>query len=174
MSPSSAVSVTILRDVVVVTLKNPPVNGFSHALRAGVVEALDKAHGVAGARAVILTGGGSCFSAGADIKEFGDSSKISASPTLGEVHLSLEQSTLPVVAAIHGTALGGGLETALACHWRVAAPTARLGLPEVHLGILPGAGGTQRLPRLVGAAKAIELMTSGAMVGAVAARGGFP
>ncbi|MEO6338924.1 MAG: 3-hydroxyacyl-CoA dehydrogenase NAD-binding domain-containing protein [Caulobacteraceae bacterium] len=144
--------------VAVVTVDNPPVNALSTALRTDMMEAFAQAAGDAAAKAVVLIAAGRTFIAGADITEFG---KPPRSPSLQDVIDGLENMPKPVVAAIHGTALGGGLETALACHYRVAVPSARLGLPEVKLGLLPGAGGTQRLPRIVGVEAALEAITSG-------------
>jgi 3-hydroxyacyl-CoA dehydrogenase len=145
---------------------NPPVNALGHAVRVGIVEALDRLNADNAVEAIVLACKGRTFFAGADITEFGRS-KIQ--PDLQQMIAALEGSPKPVVAAMHGTALGGGLETALACHFRVAAPGARMGLPEITLGIIPGAGGTQRLPRLVGPEKALELILSGKPVSAAEA-----
>jgi 3-hydroxyacyl-CoA dehydrogenase len=142
----------------VITVDNPPVNALSAAVRQGLIDCLEQGLADADARALVLVGAGRTFIAGADIREFG---KPPAPPGLNEVIALYEDSPKPVIAAIHGTALGGGLEVALGCHYRVAVPGARVGLPEVKLGLLPGAGGTQRLPRLVGGQKALELITSG-------------
>ena len=147
----------------VITVDYPPVNAVGHGVRSGLVAALDAGLADAEAEALLLVCAGRTFMAGADIREFG---KPSAPPTLPQVIARLDGSAKPVIAAIHGTALGGGLEVALACHVRVALRSARLGLPEVKLGLLPGAGGTQRLPRLVGAAKALDMILSGEPVGA--------
>jgi len=144
-------------DVAVITIDNPPVNALKHEVRAGLVEAL-KQIGDPAIRAVVIACAGRTFSAGADISEFGKPLK---SPGLQEVIMALEAAPKPVVAALHGTALGGGLELALGCHYRVAAPGTRVGLPEIKLGILPGAGGTQRLPRLMGPEKALAAILSG-------------
>src|SRR5476651_773671 len=119
-------------------------------------------------KAIVLTCAGRTFIAGADITEFG---KPPVAPSLAEVEAAIEAAPKPVVAAIHGTALGGGFETALACHYRVAVPSAKVGLPEVKLGLLPGAGGTQRLPRLVGVESALNMIVSGTTVAAEALRG---
>ncbi len=151
-------------DVAVVTIQNPPVNAASQAVRAGLVEAVQRAE--AEAKAALIIGDGRTFIAGADIREFGKPPK---DPWLPEVCNRIEACKIPVVAALHGTALGGGLEVALAAHYRVAVPSAKLGLPEVTLGILPGAGGTQRLPRLTGAEAALEMITTGRPVSAAAA-----
>lgn len=145
-------------EVAVVTMANPPVNALGHAVRKGLVEALDRVGDEATIRAVVLAGSGRGFSGGADITEFG---KPANPPSLSEVIDKVEAFDRPVVAAIHGIALGGGLELALGCHFRVAATGARLGLPEVKLGLLPGAGGTQRLPRLIGPEDALKLIASG-------------
>jgi len=144
--------------IAVVTLDNPPVNAFSHAVRAGLLETLHRAKADPTIEAVVLAGAGRCFSGGFDITEFG---KPFQPPGLIELEEACEAMGKPVVAALHGTTLGGGLEVPLACHFRVAAPDARLGLPEIKLGLIPGAGGTQRLPRLIGAEKTLRLITSG-------------
>lgn len=149
----------------VVTIDNPPVNALSQAVRAGIVLAVDEAED-AGADAIVLCCAGRTFVAGADIREFG---KPPQPPWLPEVIARIEACRRPVVAAIHGTTLGGGLELALGCHFRIAVPTARVGFPEVNLGLIPGAGGTQRLPRLVGAERALDMMISGKPVNAVEA-----
>jgi 3-hydroxyacyl-CoA dehydrogenase len=148
------------RNVAVITFSNPPVNGLSHALRTGIADALARAQADDPVRAVVLTGGGALFSGGADIREFGTPAST-AGPTLRQLIEQIETSTKPVVAAVAGTCLGGGLELAMAAHYRVAGADARLGLPEVKLGLLPGAGGTQRLPRLVGVGRAIEMIVGG-------------
>jgi len=148
-------------DIGVIRIDNPPVNALSHAVRSGLLEALDRGLADDGARALVLMADGRTFIAGADIREFG---KPTQQPQLPEVIARLEASTKPLVAVLHGTALGGGLEVALGCHYRVALPSTRVGLPEVKLGLLPGAGGTQRLPRLVGVDRALELITSGRFV----------
>jgi 3-hydroxyacyl-CoA dehydrogenase len=145
----------------VIVLNSPPVNALSAAVRDGIHAGVQMAVADADASAIVLRCDGNTFIAGADITAFG---KPPAGVPLGEVQRVLEESPKPVVAAIHGTALGGGLEIALVCHWRIAVPSARLGLPEVNIGLLPGAGGTQRLPRIVGPQVALELMTSGAQV----------
>jgi 3-hydroxyacyl-CoA dehydrogenase len=144
----------------VITFDHPPVNGLSHAVRTGLAEALGRAQADPGCEAIVLTGGGRHFSAGADIREFGTPA-ATAEPTLRRVIEAVERSAKPVVAAVRGSCLGGGLELALAAHHRVAAADASLGLPEVKLGLIPGAGGTQRLPRLVGPARALDLILSG-------------
>jgi 3-hydroxyacyl-CoA dehydrogenase len=154
-------------DVVVVTADNPPVNALKHELRAGLTEALAQACDDDAVRAVVIACAGRTFFAGADITEFG---KPPQAPSLHDVIAAIEAMPKPVVAALHGTALGGGFELALACHFRVAVPGARLGLPEVKLGLLPGAGGTQRLPRLVGPEKALQMIVTGEPIGAAEAR----
>ena len=148
--------------VAVLTVDNPPVNALAHAVRLGLRDGLRQAAADPGVTAIVLACAGRTFIAGADITEFG---KPPREPMLHEALDVIEGSPKPVVAAIHGTALGGGLEVALACHWRVGIRPARLGLPEVKLGLLPGAGGTQRLPRLVGVEKALQMIVSGEPVG---------
>ncbi|HKN97529.1 MAG TPA: 3-hydroxyacyl-CoA dehydrogenase NAD-binding domain-containing protein [Pseudonocardiaceae bacterium] len=147
--------------VAVIRIDNPPVNGLSHATREGVMGDLERALADDAVTAIVLTGRPGFFSAGADIAEFG-TPKSGAVPRLGEVIAALESAAKPVVAAIDGDALGGGLELALGAHYRVATATSRLGLPEVNLGLVPGAGGTQRLPRVVDALTAAEMVSSGA------------
>lgn len=146
-------------DIAVLTLDSPPVNALSADVRNGLYEGLRAAVADENARAVVLICAGRTFIAGADITEFGGGSKPSASLT--DVQSAMQNAGKPVIAAIHGTALGGGLEVALCAHFRVAVPSARCGLPEVHLGLLPGAGGTQRLPRIVGVETALDMVTSG-------------
>jgi 3-hydroxyacyl-CoA dehydrogenase len=150
-------------DIGVVTVLNPPVNAISHAVREGLVEALERAGEDPDLTALVLLGDGRTFMAGADIREF---ARPWAPPGLPEVVDAIEASRKPVVALIHGTALGGGLEIALGCHYRVALPDARLGFPEVRLGLIPGAQGTQRLPRLTGVAIALEMIIGGEPVSA--------
>jgi len=150
-------------DVFVVTIDNPPVNALGVDVRRGLVAAIDAAEADSGAKAVLVVGAGRNFIAGADIREFG---KTPQPPSLPEVCLAIENCSKPVVAAIHGAALGGGLEVALSAHYRLATPSAKLGLPEVALGLLPGSGGTQRAPRLIGVKPALELMLSGRHAGA--------
>jgi 3-hydroxyacyl-CoA dehydrogenase len=149
--------------IATVTVNSPPVNALSAAVRGGILEGIKSAIADPEVKAIVLTCGGRTFIAGADITEFGKPPKP---PGLHEVLTEMENSPKPIVAAIHGTALGGGLEVALACHFRVATKDARLGLPEVKLGLLPGAGGTQRLPRVAGVQKALEMVTSGTPIGA--------
>ncbi len=145
-------------DVGVITLNSPPVNALSAGVRDGLAGGMAAGLADAGAKAIVIVCEGRTFIAGADITEFGGPQR---GASLFDVQDAIEGSSKPVIAAIHGTALGGGLEVALACHYRVAVPSARCGLPEVNLGLLPGAGGTQRLPRIVGVEKALEMMTSG-------------
>ena len=153
-------SVDLRRDgeIAVVTVDNPPVNALKHEVRAGLAEALRQNHEDVAVKAVVIACAGRTFFAGADITEFG---RPPQSPGLGEVIAAIEAMPKAVVAALHGTALGGGFEVALACHFRVAVPGARVGLPEVKLGLLPGAGGTQRLPRLIGPEKALKMIVTG-------------
>jgi 3-hydroxyacyl-CoA dehydrogenase len=164
---SDPVRIEYDRDIAIITADNPPVNALSQPVRAGLQAAFEQA-GESDCRAIVLNCAGRTFFAGADISEFG---KPPADPWLPQVLETIESCDVPVVAAIHGTALGGGLETAMACHYRIAAPAARVGLPEVTLGLLPGAGGTQWAPRLMGVRAALDLMISGKPVGAGAALG---
>ena len=150
-------------DVAVVTLDNPPVNALKHEVRAGVSLALERAVADADVKAIVLVGAGRGFSAGADITEFG---KPPLSPTLHDLIAAIEVAPKPVIAALHGLLLGGGFELALACHFRVAAAGTRAGLPEIKLGLIPGAGGTQRLPRLIGTERALQAIVSGEPIAA--------
>jgi 3-hydroxyacyl-CoA dehydrogenase len=158
-------SVDLRRDgeIAVVTIDNPPVNALKHQVRAGLVEALRNAGEDGTVKGVVIACAGRTFSAGADITEFG---KPPQAPSLHEVIAVIEAMPKPIIAALQGTALGGGFELALACHYRVAVSAARMGLPEVKLGLLPGAGGTQRLPRLVGPEKALKMIVTGDPIGA--------
>jgi 3-hydroxyacyl-CoA dehydrogenase len=156
--------------VAVITLDNPPVNGLGYELRSELVAGLDRAAADPAVKAIVLIGAGKQFSGGADIREF-NSPKALAEPSLHTVIRAVEQSPKPVVAAIHGVAMGGGLELALGCHHRVAAAGAQVALPEVKLGILPGAGGTQRLPRAVGVETALNMIVSGTTVPVEALKG---
>jgi 3-hydroxyacyl-CoA dehydrogenase len=153
-------------DVLIVLSNNPPVNALSTPVRQGLVDAIAEAEADDGVRALVIACEGQTFFAGADITEFG---KPPQQPWLPMVVDTIESCSKPVVAAIHGTALGGGLEIALACHYRVALPSAKLGTPEVKLGLLPGAGGTQRLPRVAGVRRALEMCATGNPIGARAA-----
>jgi 3-hydroxyacyl-CoA dehydrogenase len=146
--------------VAILTLDNAPVNGLSHAVRLAYAEGLEKANADPAVKAVVVTGAGKAFSGGADIKEFG-SPKALAEPNLGSIIRMTEMSNKPVVAAIHTTCMGGGLELALGCHYRVVAPGAQIALPEVKLGLIPGAGGTVRLPRVLGVEAATSMIVSG-------------
>ena len=162
MAASSAVKCALKNGVAVLHITSPPVNALGAAVRAGLVAGVEHAIG-ASATGLVVAGGGSTFPAGADITEF---SKPHVPPSFAEVMAAFEDAPFPTAAAIHGTALGGGFELAMACHYRAMGERARVGLPEVHLGLLPGAGGTQRLPRLVGADAALEMMLTGAPIGA--------
>jgi 3-hydroxyacyl-CoA dehydrogenase len=157
-------------DVLVVTSNNPPVNALGHAVREGLVKAIGEANADESVKAVVIICQGQTFFAGADISEF-STGKSLAAPALPQVVDVIENCTKPVVAAIHGTAFGGGLEVALASHYRVAVPSAKLGVPEVKLGLLPGAGGTQRLPRVAGVGKALEMAATGNPISAKEAYG---
>src|SRR5580704_17378856 len=152
--------------VAVIMVDNPPVNALRHAVRAGLLDAFSRARDDASIVAIVLAAAGRTFMAGADITEF---DKPPQAPGLIEVLDLMDASKKPIVAALHGTPLGGGLEVALACNYRVAAPTTRLGLPEIKLGILPGAGGTQRLPRLIGIDQALPMILSGDPISAAEA-----
>ena len=165
-SPDSVVTMARQGAILVVTIANPPVNALGVAVRQGLAAAITAAQADHAVAAVLLVGSGKTFIAGADIREFG---KPAQPPSLPEVCRSIEDCSKPVVAAIHGAALGGGLEVAMSAHYRLALPAAKLGLPEVNLGLLPGAGGTQRAPRLMGAKAAAELMLSGKHLSAQAA-----
>ena len=160
------VSLSVEDGIALVTIRNPPVNVISAAVRAGLNDALTKLDSLPEIRAVVLTAEGSTFCSGADIGEFAGPPKEAE---YRDLFRRLEQFPLPIVAALHGTVLGGGLEMALACHYRIAAAGTRLGLPELTLGIIPGAGGTQRMPRLIGVEKTLELLFSGRPVDAAQA-----
>jgi len=147
-------------DVAVITMNNPPVNGLGLATRQAIAAGLDQANADPAVKAIVITGAGKAFSGGADIKEFG-SPKAVQEPNLLSVILAVENSAKPVVAAIHSVAMGGGLELSLGCHYRIAAPGANIALPEVKLGLIPGAGGTQRLPRVLGVETALNMIVSG-------------
>jgi 3-hydroxyacyl-CoA dehydrogenase len=146
--------------VAVITLINPPVNGLGHATRLSITDNLVKANADSAVKSIVITGAGSAFSGGADIKEFG-SSKAMAEPNLLSVIQAVENSPKPVVAAIHTVCMGGGLELALGCHYRISAPGCSVALPEVKLGLIPGAGGTQRLPRVLGVEVALNMIVKG-------------
>ncbi|MES2940089.1 MAG: 3-hydroxyacyl-CoA dehydrogenase NAD-binding domain-containing protein, partial [Pseudomonadota bacterium] len=147
-------------DVAVITLNNPPINGLGLATRVAITRHLEQANADAAVKAVVLTGAGRAFSGGADITEFG-TPRATQEPNLLSVILAVENSAKPVVAALHSIAMGGGLELPLGCHYRIAAPGCKVGLPEVKLGLIPGAGGTQRLPRALGVENALNLIVSG-------------
>jgi 3-hydroxyacyl-CoA dehydrogenase len=167
---SDLVNYTRRGPVAVITINNPPVNALSPGVPEGIAKGIETAAADAEVKAIVVIGGGRTFIAGADIKEFG---KVTSGEkprfSLNSVLETIENSTKPVVMAIHGTAFGGGLEVAMAGHYRVAAPSAQVGQPEVKLGIIPGAGGTQRLPRLAGVAKAVEMCALGEPIDAKAA-----
>ncbi len=165
-SASSVVTTALHGDVLVVTIDNPPVNALGAAVRQGLLAAMQQAQADAAVAAVLLVGAGKAFIAGADIREFG---KPPVPPALPEVCRAIEGSDKPVVAVLHGAALGGGLEVAMSAHYRLALPAATLGLPEVNLGLLPGSGGTQRAPRLMGVQAATAMMLSGQHLKAQAA-----
>ncbi|WKL14343.1 3-hydroxyacyl-CoA dehydrogenase NAD-binding domain-containing protein [Comamonas testosteroni] len=168
MTAQASTSVVELRqdgDVLLVSVNNPPVNALGAAVRQGLMAAMEQADASAAVKAVVIVGEGKAFIAGADIREFG---KPPVLPFLPDVCNRIEACSKPVVAVIHGAALGGGLEIAMSAHYRLALPGAKLGLPEVLLGLVPGAGGTQRAPRLMGVKAATELMLSGQQIGAKA------
>jgi len=147
-------------NVAVITLNNPPVNGLGLETRSAAVAALRRAESDDAVKAVVITGAGKVFSGGADIREF-NSPKALTEPTLHTLIATAENLAKPVVAAIHGVCMGGGLELSLGCHYRVALPGAQIGLPEVKIGLVPGAGGTQRLPRVVGLEQGLNMIVSG-------------
>jgi 3-hydroxyacyl-CoA dehydrogenase len=157
MAPVSSETVD---GVAVLTIDNPPVNALSLAVRTALRESLTRADADPGVKAIVILCAGRTFVAGADISEFGTPRGVQE-PRIRQVIAAIESATKPVIAAIHGTALGGGLELAMGCHWRIARRDAKIGLPEVNIGLIPGAGGTQRLPRLVGPKVALEINTSG-------------
>ena len=163
---SNPVSYSVNGPVAVLRINNPPVNALSQAVRQGLSDGMAQAEGDTKVKAVVIVGEGRAFIAGADITEFG---KPPMEPFLPDLCTRIEGSSLLVIASMHGVSLGGGLEIALSAHYRIAQPSARVGLPEVHLGLLPGAGGTQRLPRLTGVEKAIDIMTSGRQIKAAEA-----
>ncbi|MBT5552881.1 MAG: 3-hydroxyacyl-CoA dehydrogenase, partial [Ilumatobacter sp.] len=156
-------------DVALVIVNNPPVNALSWHVRQGLFDGMTQAV-ESGAKSIVVICDGRTFIAGADISEFGGN--VPKAAGLQEVQAAMEDAPVPVIAAIHGTALGGGLEVALCAHYRVSVASAKFGLPEVNLGLLPGAGGTQRLPRLVGVPKALEMMTTGRHVSSAEAQAG--
>jgi 3-hydroxyacyl-CoA dehydrogenase len=157
---SDAVAYSVRDGIAVISMNNPPVNGLGSVLRPGIMDGIKKAGADPAVKALVIVGSAKAFSGGADIREF-NTPKMNVPPSLPEINDAQDAFAKPMVAAIGGFALGGGLELALGCHYRVALPKSQLGLPEVKLGLLPGSGGTQRLPRVVGAAEAIGMMTSG-------------
>jgi 3-hydroxyacyl-CoA dehydrogenase len=165
----SVVDYTLAGEVAVLTVSNPPVNALALGVRAGIRDGLERAAGDAAVSAIVLSGAGGCFSGGADINEIASGAALTP-PTLRDLQLQMEALRKPLVAAIDGIALGGGLELALTCHWRVAGRGAKVGLPEVKLGLIPGAGGTVRFTRLVGPEAALEAIVSGAQIPAERAR----
>jgi 3-hydroxyacyl-CoA dehydrogenase len=160
---SQPVTLSARDGIAVITIDNPPVNALSPGVPEGILTALDTAERDPSVRAIVVIGGGRTFIAGADIKELEEAARNPAAggPDLHPLLTRIEDCAKPVIMAIHGTALGGGLEIAMAGHYRVAVADASLGAPEVNLGIIPGAEGTQRLPRLVGVAAAVEMCVSG-------------
>ena len=150
-------------NVAVLVIDHPPLNVLNHAVRVGLSDALMRVQRDASIAAVVLTGAGRMFSAGVDITEF---DKPQQAPSAADIITLIDSIRMPVICALHGTLVGGGLEIALACHFRIAAPGSRLGLPEIKLGLIPGAGGTQRLPRLVGMEQAMAMILSGEPVAA--------
>ena len=166
MSP--LVSLSKEGDIGIITIDNPPVNALSPGVPEGIGASIDTAQSDPSVKGFVLIGAGRTFIAGADIKEFVKitSGERSRDPGLNPLLLKIEGCAKPVICALHGTTFGGGLEVAMACHYRVAAPSAQVGQPEVKLGLIPGAGGTQRLPRLAGIAKAVEMCALGEPVNA--------
>src|SRR5579863_8164 len=166
----SKLSSEVRSGVAVLTMDNPPVNSLGHELREALVAGVARANAEPNIAALVLIGSGAGFSGGADIREFG-TPKATAYPNLRNVISDVEDSAKPVIAAIGGVCMGGGLELALACHFRVGVPGARIALPEVKLGLLPGAGGTQRLPRLLGVEPALNIIVSGSTLASEKLRG---
>ena len=166
-APASCATLRVDDGIAILQLDSPPVNALGHAVRVGIHDGLAAALGDPAARAIVLICAGRTFFAGADITEL---SGTIHPPLLRDIMALMDQAQKPVVAAMHGTALGGGFELALACHYRVAVPSAKVGLPEAALGLLPGAGGTQRLPRLAGVAAALEMIGLSQTLGAAAAK----
>src|SRR5712671_4471235 len=158
---SEVAQYTVRDGIAVITLNNPPVNGLGNTLRSALLAHLKKAEADPAVKGAVLIGSAKAFSGGADIREF---NQPRSKPDLPDVNDQQDAMKKPLVAAIGGFALGGGLELALACHYRIALAKSQLGLPEVKLGILPGSGGTQRLPRIIPMAEAVRLMTTGAML----------
>jgi 3-hydroxyacyl-CoA dehydrogenase len=164
---SRIVILDVLGPVGLICIDNPPVNAISHSVRQGLIDAIVRAEKNPGIKVLLIISSGEMFSAGADISEF---DRPQSEPSFQEVQNKIESSPLPVIAAIHGLALGGGLELAMASHYRVAHKNAKLGMPEISLGILPGAGGTQRLPRLIGARAALDMILSGGAISGLDAK----
>ena len=160
---NSVADLAIEGEVALVTINSPPVNALSQAVRDGLKRGVDEAEANSAVMAIVLICDGRTFIAGADIAEFG---KPPSPPQLPQVLNAIENASKLVIAALHGTALGGGFEVALTAHYRIAVPSAKCGLPEIKLGLIPGAGGTQRLPRLIGVEKALEIILSGTPFGA--------
>ena len=163
MNENKTVEYEIIDNIGIIKGLNPPVNALSHSVRLGLINSLTELTNNQKVEGIVLIGDGRTFFAGADISEFG---KPMQQPDLNSVIKTFEESKKPIVAALHGTPLGGGLELAMGCNYRVAISSTKLGLPEVKLGIIPGAGGTQRLPRLAGVEKALSMITSGVPVSA--------
>jgi 3-hydroxyacyl-CoA dehydrogenase len=157
---SDAAAYSVRDGIAVITMNNPPVNGLGSVLRPGIMDGIRKAAADPAVKALVIIGSAKAFSGGADIREF-NTPKMNVPPSLPEINDAQDAFAKPMIAAIGGFALGGGCELALGCHYRVALPKSQIGLPEVKLGLLPGSGGTQRLPRVVGAAQAIQMMTTG-------------
>ncbi len=166
---SEAASYSVRDGIAVITLNNPPVNGLGSVLRPGIMDGIRKADADPAVKALVIIGSAKAFSGGADIREF-NTPKMNVPPSLPEINDAQDACSKPMIAAIGGFAMGGGLELALGCHYRVAAPKSQLALPEVKLGLLPGSGGTQRLPRVVGAAEAVKMMTTGSSMAAEQAK----
>jgi 3-hydroxyacyl-CoA dehydrogenase len=167
---SDAASYSVRDGIAVITMNNPPVNGLGSVLRPGIMDGIKKAGADPAVKALVIIGSAKAFSGGADIREF-NTPKMTVPPSLPEINDAQDACAKPMIAAIGGFALGGGCELALGCHYRVALPRSLIGLPEVKLGLLPGSGGTQRLPRVVGAAQAVQMMTTGNPVPAEKALG---
>ena len=166
MGEAQVVGFEVEDGVGIITVNNPPVNALGPGVREGIIEGVERANADANVKAIVLIGAGRSFIAGADIRQFGKARSV----TTGQSTAALDASAKPVVAAIHGYALGGGLEHALACNYRIAVPSAKVGLPEVLIGILPGGGGTQRLPRVIGPRAAMEMIVTGRHVPAEEAK----
>jgi 3-hydroxyacyl-CoA dehydrogenase len=157
------VSIETIGDIALICIDNPPVNATGQSVRAGLQQAIAVLNAEGAAKVIAIYAAGRTFVAGADIREFG---KPPAPPALPDVFNVIEDSRIPVIAVMHGTALGGGLELGLACHARIGIAGLKVGLPEINLGLLPGAGGTQRVPRLAGIPMALDMALSGRQVGA--------